>query len=50
MEYYLARKKALRMGDLLGIGLLTIEETLIFAHSDGLRLYEWWEKINVKSD
>jgi hypothetical protein len=31
--------------DLLDIGLLTIEETLIFAHKDGLRPYEYWEKL-----
>ena len=31
--------------DLLDIGLLTIEETLFFAHKDGLRPYEYWEKV-----
>ncbi len=31
--------------DLLDIALITIEETLIFAHKDGLRPYEYWEKV-----
>ena len=31
--------------DLLDIGLLTIEETLFYAHKDGLRPYEYWEKV-----
>ena len=30
---------------MLDIGLLTIEETLIYAHDDGLRPYEWWRKV-----
>lgn len=30
---------------LLDIGLITIEETLAFAHTDGLRPYELWEKV-----
>ena len=32
--------------EMLDIGLLTIEETLSFAHKDGLRPYEYWEKVN----
>lgn len=31
--------------DMLDIGLITIEETLRFAHTDGLRPYEWWTKV-----
>jgi hypothetical protein len=30
--------------EMLDIGLLTIEEVLLFAHTDGLRPYEFWEK------
>jgi hypothetical protein len=30
----------------LDIGLITIETTLLYAHRDGLRPYETWEKIN----
>lgn len=31
--------------EMLDIGLLTIEETLAFAHQDGLRPYEYWGKV-----
>jgi hypothetical protein len=31
--------------DMLDIGLITIEEILAYAHSDGLRPYELWEKV-----
>jgi len=31
--------------ELLDIGLLTIEEILHYAHTDGLRPYEFWEKV-----
>ncbi|MCC7518898.1 MAG: hypothetical protein IT578_06910 [Verrucomicrobiae bacterium] len=31
--------------EMLDIGLLTIEETLAYAHQDGLRPYENWEKV-----
>lgn len=30
---------------LIDIGLITIEEILNYAHRDGLRPYEWWEKV-----
>ena len=29
---------------LLDIGLITIEEILVYAHRDGMRAYEWWDK------
>jgi hypothetical protein len=32
--------------DLLTIGLLTIEETLRYAHNEGLRPYEFWKKVS----
>ena len=34
--------------DMLDIGLLVLEEVLAFAHSDGLRPYEFWEKARAK--
>lgn len=30
--------------EMLDIGLITLEEVLAYAHTDGLRPYEWWEK------
>jgi len=30
---------------MLDIGLLTLEEILFYAHHDGLRPYEWWDKV-----
>jgi hypothetical protein len=37
--------KPFSFDELLDIGLLTIEETLFYAHTDGLRPYEFWEKV-----
>jgi hypothetical protein len=34
--------------EMLDIGLITIEETLHYALTDGLRPYEWLEKVNAK--
>lgn len=33
------------LDDMLDIGLLVIEETLFYAHRDGLRPYELWDKV-----
>lgn len=33
------------LDQMLDIGLITIEELLLFAHTDGLRPYELWEKV-----
>jgi hypothetical protein len=35
---------------MLDIGLITLEETLHYAHTDGLRPYEWWEKEKDRID
>lgn len=35
--------------DMLDLGLFVIEEILAFAHSDGLRPYEFWEKVKKKT-
>ncbi len=32
------------LDDMLDLGLITLEEILIYAHTDGLRPYETWEK------
>lgn len=34
--------------EMLDIGLLTIEEVLFYAHRDGLRPYELWDKVKKK--
>jgi hypothetical protein len=36
--------------EMLDIGLITIEEVLFYAHTDGLRPYELWEKVKKKFD
>lgn len=36
--------------EMLDIGLLTIEETLAYAHTDGLRPYELWEKVKRSTE
>jgi hypothetical protein len=35
--------------EMLDIGLITIEEVLLYAHTDGLRPYELWEKVKSSS-
>lgn len=37
------------LDEMLDIGLTVIEEVLLYAHSDGLRPYEWWEKTKRKT-
>lgn len=39
------RESFFSLDDMLDIGLLVIEEILAYAHSDGLRPYELWEKV-----
>lgn len=34
--------------DMLDIGLITIEESLSYAHHDGMRPYEFWEKVKTQ--
>ena len=34
--------------EMLDIGLVAIEEVLAYAHSDGLRPYEYWEKVKAR--
>jgi hypothetical protein len=34
--------------EMLDIGLLTIEQTLCYAHTNGLQPYEFWEKVEVR--
>lgn len=38
------------LDDLLDIGLIAIEETLLYADTDGLRAYETWEKVRARMD
>jgi hypothetical protein len=42
-----ASNKPFSLDEMLDIGLLTIEEVLSYAHSDGLRPYELWEKVRA---
>ncbi len=37
------------LDDMLDIGLIVIEEILAYAHSDGLRPYELWEKVRKQT-
>lgn len=43
-----AADRPFSLDEMLDIGLLTIEEVLCYAHTDGLRPYEVWEKVKTK--
>lgn len=40
-----AKEYFMTLEEMLDIGLIVIEEVLAYAHSDGLRPYEFWEKV-----
>lgn len=40
-----AKEWTMSNDDMLDIGLIVIEEVLLYAHTDGLRPYETWEKV-----